>query len=449
MADDARPAVRPRPPVPPPVGPRTSAAPFPAVPSPVTDLEGPGPSATPPDQRRPAPSVLRDIPSPAGPPLVSQPVPELPSRPPASWADEDHAAPWSTGRGEVRAPRELPGRPEGTPFVERRASRLPAMGVRPSPPPGESPVYGDWTKPSSPGRVADSAPVPPPEPVPPAPLTSLIPDRDVAGRRTGSDGVDDSYDDVPHDEADEEPSYEHRIERDLDAGGPVPPGPVTGSVMGGRAAQRAERQAREASRVAAEVARRKEARRTGAFLDEEDDPPRRPRRLLKGLVAVAAVAAGVLGVATVTTPGTEETSARSSVVQPSQPATAPTDAPAVTADLPELDTDPPAAELPPATPVRVPVTVLNGTDVTGLAAAISAEIEGEGWETADPGGYPKDDVAATTVFFTEGDEKQRQAALQLVDQFPQLEGPVVRFFAVPAEVQAPGLVVVAAGDWQP
>jgi hypothetical protein len=41
------------------------------------------------------------------------------------------------------------------------------------------------------------------------------------------------------------------------------------------------------------------------------------------------------------------------------------------------------------------------------------------------------------------------AALQLIEQFPQLQGPTPRFFEVPADVQAPGLVVVAAGDWQP
>ena len=51
----------------------------------------------------------------------------------------------------------------------------------------------------------------------------------------------------------------------------------------------------------------------------------------------------------------------------------------------------------------------------------------------------------TTVYFTEGDETQRQAALQLVEQFPQLQGPAPRFFELPAEITAPGLVIVAAG----
>ena len=99
----------------------------------------------------------------------------------------------------------------------------------------------------------------------------------------------------------------------------------------------------------------------------------------------------------------------------------------------------------------MPVTVLNATAITGLAADISAAItgNGEGWQTGTPGGYPNSDVSATTVYYTEGDEKQQQAAEQLKEQFPQLSGPAVRFFEVPAEVQAPGLVVVAAGDWTP
>jgi hypothetical protein len=124
----------------------------------------------------------------------------------------------------------------------------------------------------------------------------------------------------------------------------------------------------------------------------------------------------------------------------------------VTAALPPLDTSPdPVVPAAPPAPVRVPVTVLNGTQITGLAADISAAIagNGKGWRTAEPAGYPKGDVAATTVFYTRGDEKQRQAAMQLKEQFPQLSGPAPRFFEVPPEVRAPGLVVVAAGDWLP
>jgi hypothetical protein len=99
--------------------------------------------------------------------------------------------------------------------------------------------------------------------------------------------------------------------------------------------------------------------------------------------------------------------------------------------------------------VRVPVTVLNATDISGLAGKISTTVVGAGWESPAVGAYENGDVAVTTVFFTEGDENQRQSALQLIEQFPQITGPAPRFFELPAEVTAPGLVVVAAGDWQP
>jgi hypothetical protein len=100
--------------------------------------------------------------------------------------------------------------------------------------------------------------------------------------------------------------------------------------------------------------------------------------------------------------------------------------------------------------LKAPVTVLNATKTTGLAAKIAGLIQGGGWQTAPVGQYAGTDVAATTVFFTEGDETQRQAALNLVKQFPQVVGgPTPRFFEMPAGIAAPGLVVVTTGDWLP
>ena len=99
--------------------------------------------------------------------------------------------------------------------------------------------------------------------------------------------------------------------------------------------------------------------------------------------------------------------------------------------------------------MRVPLTVLNATQVTGLAAKISGTLVGGGWEAAGVGTYEGTDVSATTVYYTDGDETQFQAAVQLVDQFPQLQGPAPRFFELPADVAIPGLVVVAAGEWKP
>ena len=119
------------------------------------------------------------------------------------------------------------------------------------------------------------------------------------------------------------------------------------------------------------------------------------------------------------------------------------------APLPELTTEPLDVEPIVAAPVRLPVTVLNSTGINGLAAKIAETVVAAGWESPGVGAYMADDVAASTVFFTEGDEKQRQAAAQLVEEFPQLQGPAPRFFELPADVTAPGLVIVVTGDWQP
>ena len=66
----------------------------------------------------------------------------------------------------------------------------------------------------------------------------------------------------------------------------------------------------------------------------------------------------------------------------------------------------------------------------------------------DVGTYTAKDVSVTTVYFTQDNDAQRAAAVALVDQFPQLHGPVPRFFDVPGQ-PAPGLVVVTTGDWKP
>jgi hypothetical protein len=130
--------------------------------------------------------------------------------------------------------------------------------------------------------------------------------------------------------------------------------------------------------------------------------------------------------------------------------TAPAIVPNATAPLPELPSLPADTAAPaPAAPVRAPITVLNSTKTTGLAAKASDAFKAAGWVPAGVGGYTGGDVAASTVFFTQGDENQRQAAVQLVDKFPQLQGPTPRFFQLPAGVTAPGLVVVLGPDWKP
>jgi hypothetical protein len=281
-------------------------------------------------------------------------------------------------------------------------------------------AYGDWTSAAgSADRIpAGSAALGEPAGnvlVRPAPATTAIPERSVSGRRGRS--ADSLEDEAPIAVA----------------------GPGTGPV-GGRAAMRAERQA-------ADMARRKAVKRSGGSLSalpEEDEEPRKPRGVVKGLVAMAVVGLGVLGVYTWVAPQPQDAAAESpAITSPAPTAAAPTSA------LPALPTEPVPVEPTVAVPVRVPVTVLNATAVNGLAGKISATIVAAGWESPGVGAYDGGDVAVSTVFFTEGDENQRQAALQLIEQFPQLSGPAPRFFELPADAAVPGLVVVAAGDWQP
>jgi hypothetical protein len=319
----------------------------------------------------------------------------------------------------------------------RSSTSAPRVPRQTTPAGSRSPAYGDWTKPSRPGDVAR-----PDDDQPaggfgaPAPGTTAIPERRLSGRRRQQ--VTPIRDSIDH-EMDHE--IDHTVGRSFDdedlAPAPVR-GPGTGSV-GGRAAMRAERQA-------ADTARRKAEKRTGsavAVLDEFDsgEVPK-PRRVVKGLLAMTVVALGVLGVYSFVSPQTHEVAAQS-------PATsAPAIVPGATAPLPELPSTPAAVVPEAAAPVRAPVTVLNSTKTTGLAAKASQSFVAGGWEAAGVGAYTGGDVAASTVFFTEGDETQRQAALQLVDAFPQLTGPTPRFFELPADVAAPGLVVVLAADWK-
>jgi uncharacterized protein (DUF169 family) len=92
--------------------------------------------------------------------------------------------------------------------------------------------------------------------------------------------------------------------------------------------------------------------------------------------------------------------------------------------------------------------VLNSTGINGLAADVGAAFTDGGWEVTGTGKSPVEDVATTTVYYTEGDPVQQQAATQLVEQFPDVSGPAVRYFDLPEGTPAT-LVVVATGNWEP
>lgn len=401
--DNPRQLSRSRLPLPPvPAGPRTTAAPFRAVPAPERGFGA-------------APGRM------------------TPSRP---WASDDAAL------AAIASP------PAG------RA----ALGALTGLAAPESPAYGDWTRPSRPGET-DGAPIGgsvgiardddyvsgPIGPRVHAPATSLIPDRTVAPRRERAEQQ------FTPDQYGEE--YEAGYDAGYEAGPievdePAPShGPVTGPAVGGRASKRAERQA-------IELVRQQAAKRNGvspvAVLDE-DEAPGGKRRLARGLLAMVVVALGVLGAYSFVSPHTKVAASQSG--NPSAAADAAAAAAAAASDtaaLPPLTNTVPVAAAPvAAAPVRLPITVLNATTVNGLAAKAAKAFTAKGWQAPAVGAYKGGDIASSTVYFAQGDEKQRQAAVQLADQFPQLTGPAPRFFQLPAGVSAPGLVVVLTGDWRP
>ena len=203
-----------------------------------------------------------------------------------------------------------------------------------------------------------------------------------------------------------------------------------------------------AERQAADMARRKAEKRTGsavAVLDEldPDTAVRKPRRVVKGLLAMTVVALGVLGVYSFVSPETKEAASQTPAAR-APPRCSPRRPRSRSWRRRRSRSHPrrrrrSAYRSPSSTAPRSPAWQPRPPPTFGTG----------GWETPGVGGYTGGDVAASTVFFTEGDETQRQAALQLVDAYPQLQGPTPRFFELPADVTAPGLVVVLAGDWQP
>jgi hypothetical protein len=94
-------------------------------------------------------------------------------------------------------------------------------------------------------------------------------------------------------------------------------------------------------------------------------------------------------------------------------------------------------------PARVPLTVLNNTTVTGLARTAAQDFKAHGWSVDQVANYTGR-LAATTVFYRDGDAAAQRAARALARQFPEIAQVAPRSPALPA---GNGLTVVLAPDW--
>ncbi|MGY1770422.1 LytR C-terminal domain-containing protein [Blastococcus sp. SYSU D00813] len=382
-----------------------------------------------------APPAVAAAPAPAGPRTTVAPFQAVPSPAPTEHPSAplpDVSAPgWDRGwlDGSPAAP-EVPPTvvPTGEPAAEPR--RSPAGPVSPQ----GNPAYRDWTRPSGEGA---------------APATTAIPDREVGrGRRAeaaapGTVVPETVVPEGPPAEAPETVAPREQAPRERTPRDREPASGAQTGVVGGRAALREERRA-------AEEERRREARKNGVAHvrprvpgTEEDEPRPARRRGVVALVAVVLVALVVLGVYSFASPETQPAS-------DSEQEAAPTaSAPVVTSGaLPPLDVTPLTVDEAPATPVRTRLTVLNATNVNGLAGDIADVLTADGWELVTAGAYDGGDVATTTVFYSPDSDEQRWSAEQMHELHPEVVNVAVRFFEVPG-VADPGLVVVAAGDWQP
>ena len=104
---------------------------------------------------------------------------------------------------------------------------------------------------------------------------------------------------------------------------------------------------------------------------------------------------------------------------------------------------PPAAEPPatqtPAAAAKLPVTVLNNSRISHLAARVAADLRAHGWPVRKTGNFTGR-VRATTVYYAPG---QRAAAVALSRVFHQVRRVAPRFAGLPGH----GLTLVVTRDW--
>ena len=163
---------------------------------------------------------------------------------------------------------------------------------------------------------------------------------------------------------------------------------------------------------------------------------------------MAVVALGVLGAYSFVSPHTRSTAAHGHRRRAARRSTAPATQPLRPAAAGHR-AGRPSARRARGAGRALPVTVLNETTVTGLAAKVAGALKAGGWPTTGVGAYKAKDVAASTVFFTQGDEKQRAGRRRSWSTSSRSCTARRRASSTSPGSPRPGLVVVLTGDWKP
>ncbi len=100
----------------------------------------------------------------------------------------------------------------------------------------------------------------------------------------------------------------------------------------------------------------------------------------------------------------------------------------------------PAASDEPEVPTRPPLTVLNHSRISGLAARAAEDFRAGGWEIVEVGNTRRG-VLTTTVFYEPG---QETAAAELRAAFPAIRETAER----PADLPGRGLTVVVTREYR-
>jgi len=122
-----------------------------------------------------------------------------------------------------------------------------------------------------------------------------------------------------------------------------------------------------------------------------------------------------------------------------------TDSPSPAPSVSTTTAAPPASQ-PPATqsPVQtvaamLPVTVLNNSRISHLAARVAADLRAHGWPVRETGNFTGR-IRATTIYYGPG---QHASAVRLARTFHQIRRVEPRFAGLPGR----GLTLVVTRDW--